>query len=43
MNGLLGRIRGANPGPTLVLIAGIHGNEPAGVDGAGACSSGSPP
>lgn len=32
MSGSLGRIRGAAPGPTLVLIAGIHGNEPAGVD-----------
>ena len=28
---ILGRIRGTQPGPTLLAIAGIHGNEPAGV------------
>jgi succinylglutamate desuccinylase len=28
---LLGRIRGGRPGPTLICIGGIHGNEPAGV------------
>ncbi|MHB1194917.1 MAG: succinylglutamate desuccinylase/aspartoacylase family protein [Longimicrobiales bacterium] len=28
---VLGRLRGARPGPTLVCIGGIHGNEPAGV------------
>lgn len=30
---LLGRIDGARPGPTLLCIGGIHGNEPAGVHG----------
>lgn len=30
MSGL--RVRGDAPGPTLVLVAGIHGNEPAGVE-----------
>jgi succinylglutamate desuccinylase len=28
---VLGRVRGPAPGPTLVVVAGIHGNEPAGV------------
>ena len=28
---ILGRIRGRQPGPRLVVVAGIHGNEPAGV------------
>ena len=28
---LLGRITGRQPGPTLICVAGIHGNEPAGV------------
>lgn len=28
----LGRLRGGPAGPTLVVIGGIHGNEPAGVD-----------
>jgi succinylglutamate desuccinylase len=28
---LLGRLRGTRPGPTLICIAGIHGNEPAGI------------
>ena len=28
---LLGRVDGAHPGPTLVCVAGLHGNEPAGV------------
>tara|TARA_R110002124_G_scaffold138798_1_gene302839 strand:- start:66105 stop:67295 length:1191 start_codon:yes stop_codon:yes gene_type:complete len=28
---LIGRIEGALPGPTLIFIGGIHGNEPAGV------------
>jgi predicted deacylase len=28
----LGRLRGERPGPTLILIGGIHGNEPAGVE-----------
>lgn len=28
---VLGCLRGARPGPTLVCIGGIHGNEPAGV------------
>lgn len=29
---VLGRVVGAEPGPTLVCIAGLHGNEPAGVE-----------
>ena len=28
---VLGRVRGADAGPTLVCVAGLHGNEPAGV------------
>jgi len=28
---VLGRIRGARPGPTLICVAGMHGNEPAGI------------
>ena len=28
---VLGRIRGASEGPTLIFVAGLHGNEPAGV------------
>jgi predicted deacylase len=28
---ILGRIRGEEPGPTLVCVGGLHGNEPAGV------------
>lgn len=28
---VLGRVRGAEPGPTLVALGAIHGNEPAGV------------
>lgn len=28
----LGRRRGARPGPTLLLVGGLHGNEPAGVE-----------
>ena len=31
MERVLGRVRGARPGPTLLCIAGLHGNEPAGV------------
>jgi succinylglutamate desuccinylase len=27
----IGRVRGAAPGPMLIVVAGIHGNEPAGV------------
>jgi succinylglutamate desuccinylase len=27
----LGRIRGARPGPTLIGVGGLHGNEPAGI------------
>lgn len=27
----VGRVRGEKPGPTLVVVGGIHGNEPAGV------------
>lgn len=30
---VLGRVRGASPGPTLLCVAGVHGNEPAGVEG----------
>ena len=28
---IVGRIKGSSPGPTLVCIAGLHGNEPAGI------------
>ncbi len=28
---VLGRVQGARPGPTLLCVAGLHGNEPAGV------------
>jgi succinylglutamate desuccinylase len=28
---VIGRVRGAQPGPLLLVVAGIHGNEPAGV------------
>lgn len=28
---VLGRLRGPRPGPTLVVVGGLHGNEPAGV------------
>src|SRR5262245_18340409 len=28
---VIGQVRGAAPGPTLLAVAGIHGNEPAGV------------
>ncbi len=28
---ILGRVRGPHPGPTLIGIGGLHGNEPAGV------------
>ncbi len=28
---VLGRIRGPKPGPTLIAVGGLHGNEPAGV------------
>lgn len=30
---LIGEARGTEPGPTLILIGGLHGNEPAGVLG----------
>jgi predicted deacylase len=30
----IGRVRGDAPGPTLLVVAAIHGNEPAGVDAA---------
>ncbi len=30
---LLGKLEGAAPGPTLIVIGGLHGNEPAGVLG----------
>lgn len=29
---LLGRIRGEQPGPTVVAVGGMHGNEPSGVE-----------
>jgi succinylglutamate desuccinylase len=28
---VIARLRGAEPGPTLIVIAGLHGNEPAGL------------
>lgn len=28
---LIGRCQGANPGPKLIVLGGIHGNEPAGI------------
>ena len=31
---VLGRVRGVTPGPTLLCIGALHGNEPAGVRGA---------
>lgn len=31
VNRVLGRIRAERPGPTLVAVGGLHGNEPAGV------------
>jgi len=27
----IGRVRGERPGPTLLVVAGVHGNEPAGI------------
>lgn len=30
----IGRLVGAAPGPTLVAVAGVHGNEPAGIEAA---------
>jgi predicted deacylase len=30
----IGRVVGEDPGPTLVVVAGIHGNEPAGIEAA---------
>src|SRR5688572_33480587 len=30
----IGRRRGEAPGPTLIAVAGVHGNEPAGVHAA---------
>ena len=32
---LIASVRGSDPGPTLVIVGGIHGNEPAGVVAAG--------
>jgi succinylglutamate desuccinylase len=29
---VLARVAGAEPGPTVVVVAGIHGNEPAGIE-----------
>jgi len=31
VNRIIGEIKGAQPGPTLIFTAGIHGNEPSGV------------
>lgn len=31
---VLGHLPGRQPGPTLIVVAGLHGNEPAGVQGA---------
>lgn len=31
-NRIIGRIHGQQAGPTLIFVAGIHGNEPSGVD-----------
>lgn len=31
---VLGQVSAAGPGPTLVVVAGLHGNEPAGVEAA---------
>lgn len=31
INRMIGHIKGEQPGPTLIFIGGIHGNEPAGV------------
>lgn len=31
---LIGRLRGAAPGPTLIVVGGLHGNEPAGTGAA---------
>ena len=28
---VVGRVRSSEPGPTLMVVAGIHGNEPASV------------
>jgi succinylglutamate desuccinylase len=30
---VLGRLRGSAPGPLLIVVAALHGNEPAGVEG----------
>ncbi|MDP2956313.1 MAG: succinylglutamate desuccinylase/aspartoacylase family protein [Longimicrobiales bacterium] len=35
MDRVMGWIRGAEPGPTLLCIGGVHGNEPAGVQALG--------
>lgn len=34
MSRTIDRIRGRNPGPTLIVVGGMHGNEPAGVEAA---------
>ncbi|NNE78313.1 MAG: aspartoacylase [Pricia sp.] len=31
INRIIGHIKGKEPGPTLIFIAGVHGNEPSGV------------
>ncbi len=28
---IIGKVKGYNKGPTLIFIAGMHGNEPAGI------------
>ena len=28
---LIGQIRGEQPGPTIIFLGGMHGNEPSGV------------
>lgn len=32
MDRILGMVEGRSPGPTVVLVGGIHGNEPAGIE-----------
>ena len=39
---LIGELRGAAPGPTLIVIGGVHGNEPAGILAARAALSALP-
>ena len=30
-NRIIGELRGSSEGPTLIFVAGMHGNEPAGI------------